>query len=81
MYFSFKGIVCPDRLNESGAALCQSEGKILIDIMNDHGLEQPVHFPTRERSTLDSILTSLPSQFQDIKYPDKLCDHDVIAGT
>ena len=49
--------------------------------MNDHGLEQLVHFPTRERSTLNSILTSLPSQYQDINYPDKLCNHDVIAGT
>ena len=27
----------------------QSEGNILIDIMNDHGLEQLVHFPTREK--------------------------------
>ena len=61
---------------------CVSQkGNILIDIMDDHGLEQLVHFPTRERSTLDSILTSLPSQFQDINYPDKLCNHDVIAGT
>ena len=34
----------------------------LIDIMNDHGLEQLVHFPTREKNTLDLILTSLPSQ-------------------
>ena len=33
---------------------------MLIDIMNDHGLEQLVHFPTREKNKLDSLLTSLP---------------------
>ena len=27
--FNFKDIDCPDRLNESGEALCQSEGKYL----------------------------------------------------
>ena len=54
---------------------------MLIDIMNDHGLEQLVHFPTREKNTLDLILTSLPCQFQEIHSPDKLSDHDVVSGT
>ena len=54
---------------------------MLIDIMNDHGLEQLVHFPTREKNTLDLLLTSLPGQFQDIHSPDKLSDHDIVAGT
>ena len=40
-----------------------SEGEILIKIMNDYGLEQLVHFPTRERNTLELIITSLPRQF------------------
>ena len=53
-------------------------GKVLIDIMNDHDLEQLVHFQTKERKALDFILTSLPSQFQDINSPDKLRYHDVI---
>ena len=35
---------------------------MLIDIMNDHGLEQLVH--------LDLLLTSLLGQFQDIHSPD-----------
>ena len=52
--------------------------KVLIDNMNDHDLEQLVHFQTRERKALDFILTSLPSQFKDINSPDKLRDHDVI---
>ena len=49
--------------------------------MNDHGLEQMVHFPTREKNTLDLILTTLPVQFEDVHSPDKLSDHDIISGT
>ena len=49
--------------------------------MNDHGLEQMVHFPTREKNTLDLILTTLPGQFQDVHSPDKLSDHDIVSGT
>ena len=79
--FNFKDIAWPDRLNKSGSMLSQSEGQMLIDIMNDHGLEQLVHFPTREKNTLDLILTSLPGQFQEIHSPDKLSDHDVVLGT
>ena len=29
--------------------MCQSEGQMLTDIMNDHGLKQLMHFPTREK--------------------------------
>ena len=68
--FNFKDIDWPDRLSKSGSKLSQSEGQILIDIMNDHGLEQIVHFPTREKNTLDLILTTLPCQFQDVFSPD-----------
>ena len=67
--FNFRDIVWPDRLSKSGSSLSQTEGQILIDIMNDHGLEQSVNFPTRERNTLDLILTSLPGQFVDIHSP------------
>ena len=70
--FSFKDIDWPDRLSKSGSTFSQSEGQILIDIMNDHGLEQMVHFPTREKNTLDLILTTLPGQFQDVHSPDKM---------
>ena len=49
--------------------------------MNDHGLEQMVHFPTREKNTLDLILTTLPGQFQDVHSPDKLSDHDIVSET
>ena len=79
-HFNFKDIAWPDRLNKSGSMLSQSEGQMLIDIMNDHVLEQLVHFPTREKNTLDLILTSLPGQFQEIHSPDKFSDHDVVSG-
>ena len=49
--------------------------------MNDHGLEQMAHFPTREKNTLDLILTILPSQFKDVHSPDKLSDYDIVSGT
>ena len=49
--------------------------------MNDHRLEQLVHFPTRERNTLDLIMASLPAQFVDIHSPDKLSDHEIVSGT
>ena len=74
-------IVWPDRLNKSGSPLSPSEGEILIEIMNDYGLEQLVHFPARERNTLDLIITSLPGQFVDIHSPDRLSDHDIVSGT
>ena len=34
-YFNFKDIDWPDRLSKPGSTLSQSEGQILIDIMND----------------------------------------------
>ena len=45
--FNFKDITWPDRLDKSGSLLSQSEGQMLIDVMNDHSLEQLVHFPIR----------------------------------
>ena len=49
--------------------------------MNDHGLEQMVHFPTQEKNTSDLILTTLPGQFEDVHSADKLSDHDIVSGT
>ena len=53
----------------------------MVDIMNDHGLEQLVHFPIRERNMLNLIITSLHAQFVDIHSPDKLSDLDIVSGT
>ena len=79
--FKFRDIVWTDRLNKAGSPLSPSEGEILIDIMKDYGLEQLVHFPTRERNTLDLIITSLPGQFVDIHSYDRLSDHDSVSET
>ena len=70
-----------NRLNKNGTMLSQPEGQVLVDIMNDHGLEQLVNFPTREENSQDLILTSLPGQFKEVHSPDKLSDHDIVAGT
>ena len=67
--FNFRDIDWPDRLNKSVSGVRLSAGQMLIDIMNDHGLEQMVHFHTREKNTLDLILTSLPGHVQDILSP------------
>ena len=42
---NFEDIAWPDRLNKSGSLLSQSEGQILIDVMNDHGFETIGAFP------------------------------------
>ena len=77
----FRDNVWPDRLSENGTMLSQSERQVLVDIMNDHGLEQLVNFQTRAENTLDLILSSLPGQFQELHSPDKLIDHDIVACT
>ena len=79
--FNCKDIDWPDRLSKSGSTLSQSEGQILIDTMNDHGLEQMVHFPSREKNILDLILATLPGQFPDVHSTDKLSDRDIVSGT
>ena len=48
--FNFKDIDWPDRHSKSGSTLSQSEGQILIDIMNDHGLEQMYTSPLEKRT-------------------------------
>ena len=54
--FNFKDIDWPDRLSKSGSTLSQSEGQILIDVMNDHGLETNGTLPhsRKEHIGLDS---------------------------
>ena len=79
--FNFCDIVWPDRLRKSGSPLSLSEGEKFIKILNDRHVEQLVHFPTREKNTLDLIITSLPSQFLDTQSPDRLSDHDIVSGT
>ena len=75
------GELWSDIHNKCGSPLSRIEGQILVDIINDHGFDQLFHFPTRERNTLDLIITSLPNQFVDIHSPDCLSDHDIVSGT
>ena len=49
--------------------------------MNDNLFELLVHFPPRERSSLDLIITSLPGQFLDIQSQGRLSDHDIVSRT
>ena len=77
--FNFCDIVWPDRLSKSGSPLIPSEGEEFIEILNDHHLEELVHFPTREKNTLGLIVTSLPSL--DIQSPDRLSNHEIVSGT
>jgi hypothetical protein len=54
---------------DSNLCLADSDGQSLIDIMNEASAEQLVLFPTRERNTLDLLITTLPEQFTVIKSP------------
>ena len=58
---------------------------MLIDIMNDHSLEQLVHFPTREKKYIGFITQfsswSVSGYSLTEQTPDKLSDHDIVAGT
>ena len=79
--FNYGDTNWPGRLNISCSTLSPSERGTFIEIMNDHDLEQLLHFPTREKNTLDWIVASLPSQFLDMQSPDRLNDHDIVSGT
>ena len=80
--FDFRDIVWPET-DQTKLIHCLVNflGEILTEIVNDYGLEQLVHFPTRERNTLDLISNSFPGQFVDIHSPDRLSEHDMVSGT
>ena len=76
--FNSRDIDWPDRLNKSGSALSQSGGQMLIDNMImvwSKWCTSPL-----EKKYI-RFITSLPGQFQDIHSPDKLSDHNIVAGT
>ena len=80
--FNYRKINWLTMLNkDSNSSLVDSDGQSLIDIMSEASAEQLVLFPTRERNTLDLLITILPGQFTDIKSPDSLSDHDIVMGT
>jgi hypothetical protein len=59
--------------------ICQSGGQAFIDILNDHHMEQMVNFPTRDNSTLDLIVTTLPEKIREAYSPDQLSDHEIVS--
>ncbi|MEL7079481.1 MAG: reverse transcriptase domain-containing protein, partial [Cyanobacteria bacterium J06582_2] len=75
---NYSHISWPDRIHREGRRLYPSEGKSLLDIMDDHSLTQLVNFPTREEATLDLIMTTTPDQFKEIYSPYKFSDHSAI---
>ena len=78
--FHFRDIDWPDRRNKSGSALSQLEGQMLIDIMNDQGLEQLVYFPTREKIYWIYYALLFLASFRIFTHRTN-CVHYIVAGT
>ena len=49
-----------------------------LEILQDHGLQQLVTFPTRESNTLDLVSTNKPSSILNIENAAGISDHDII---
>ena len=79
--FNYGNIDWSTGLNKNCHPLNNTEGNLLLDAMNEHGLNQLVNFPTREQNTLDLIISSGKSQFTNVHSPDKLSDHDIVSAT
>jgi len=52
--------------------------KYSLEILQDHGLEQPFTFPIRETNTLDLISMDKPSSRFSIQSMAGISDHDII---
>ena len=52
---------------------------MISEIMKFYVIKRKIS-KTKERNTLDLILTSLRGQFVDIHSPDKLSDHAIVSG-
>ena len=50
-------------------------------VPQEKSLNYTLPFPTRGQNTLDLIITSLPRQLVDIRFTDRLSDHDIVSGT
>ena len=79
--FNYRSIKWPKTIHLEGRNLYPSEGQTLINIMNDHALEQLVNFPTRENKILDLILSSVPEEIGKVDSPNKFSDHDAVQCT
>ena len=79
--FNFRKIDWETHLTKEGEVLRHSYGLILIDIMQDHYLDQLITFPTREDKILDLIFTNTPGLANNCHLPDKFSDHSAVACT
>ena len=78
--FNFRDIDWPDRQQIRFSV--ESVGGTNVDRHHERSwFGTTGTLPYSRKNTLDSLLTSLPGQFQDIHSPDKLSDHDIVAGT
>ena len=50
----------------------------LANILDDNGLTQMVETPTRNTSTLDLVITNIPSRIQHIDTTPGISDHDIV---
>eukprot|EP00745_Piridium_sociabile_P041733 TRINITY_DN82982_c0_g1_i5.p1 TRINITY_DN82982_c0_g1~~TRINITY_DN82982_c0_g1_i5.p1 ORF type:complete len:1008 (+),score=211.04 TRINITY_DN82982_c0_g1_i5:126-3026(+) len=50
----------------------------LADLLNDTGMEQVVHEPTREENTLDLVMTNSPHLIPRVNVIPGLSDHDIV---
>ena len=50
----------------------------LIDIINDHRMEQVVEYPTREDNTLDLVITNTPNIIPRVELLPGIFDHDIV---
>ena len=78
---NYRHISWTNKMHREGRQLYPSEGKTLVNIMDDHSLTQIVNFPTREENTLDLIITTTPDSFEEIYSPYKFSDHSAVKCT
>ena len=78
---NYRHVSWPKKVHREGRQLYPSEGKSLMEIMDDHSLTQLVDFPTREAAILDLIITTTPDKFEEIYSPYKFSDHSAVECT
>ncbi|XP_072022797.1 uncharacterized protein [Amphiura filiformis] len=54
--------------------------RLLLDIVEDHGLQQHVNKPTRLNNILDLLLTTNPDLVEEIQVFPGMSDHSVVTG-
>ena len=80
--FNSRKISCSSLTHvDTGLNISDSMGQLFTDMLDYFGAQQMVNFPTREKHTLDLIILSDNSSFENTYPPDKLSDHDMVSTT